>query len=582
MVRTRFSRIPVLLALVTLTIGAQPPEPAGGPPGAYIVQITEGADPGQIGRVIAQRTGGKLGHVYTAALRGFSMQLPPGPARQAIAEQPGVLIVEPDVRVYAFGQTLPTGVDRIDADRNTVAKIDGIDEPVDVDIAIIDTGIDIDHPDLNVVGGRHFCSLWGLLSFEDGLYDDDNGHGTHCAGIAAARDNGIGVVGVAPGARLWAVKALDSSGSGYLSDIIAGVDWVTAHAATIEVASMSLGATASSSIFRTASSQTGPVFDVAVVEVDAPASVIQGAAVSVDVTVRNVGNEGVGAFNVVLTDGSAEIGSQSVTNGLGPGASATLTYSWDTTECDLGEHTLTASHNAGGDQYSANDSSSAVTTLVASLTDIAITSVTGPSTVTQGGSAQITVTVKNVGNQAVSDIAVTLKDTTAGQDIGAPQTVDNLAAGESANLTFSWNTTGVSSGDHTLTASHPIADDNLGNNENSMTVKVAAQTGPPVAHVSVLVSSWPTLRKGWKGMALVTVTGDGGQEVLYATVEGRWSGIYTATVKGSTDNSSIEVFITKLLSRSGTMTFTVTRIVGQDGRVYDLDPPQPSDSYTGP
>ena len=57
--------------------------------------------------------------------------------------------------------------------------------------------------------------------------DDDNGHGTHVAGIVAAKDNDIGVVGMAPGARLWAVKVLDSSGSGSISDIIAGIDYVT-------------------------------------------------------------------------------------------------------------------------------------------------------------------------------------------------------------------------------------------------------------------------------------------------------------------------------------------------------------------
>lgn len=61
------------------------------------------------------------------------------------------------------------------------------------------------------------------------------------AGTATALDNGWGVVGVAPGARLWAVKVLDASGSGYLSDVIAGIDWVTQNAGDIEVANMSLG-----------------------------------------------------------------------------------------------------------------------------------------------------------------------------------------------------------------------------------------------------------------------------------------------------------------------------------------------------
>src|SRR5438034_965042 len=72
--------------------------------------------------------------------------------------------------------------------------------------------------------------------------NDDNGHGSHVAGIAAALDNGIGVVGVAPGARLWAVKVLDNTGSGTMSLVAAGIDYVTQHAGEIEVANLSLGA----------------------------------------------------------------------------------------------------------------------------------------------------------------------------------------------------------------------------------------------------------------------------------------------------------------------------------------------------
>jgi PKD repeat protein len=245
MFRTSFFQI-VMLCVFSLTAIAAPPENAPGPPDRYIVQVTEGSAPGQVGRGVAQRTGGKLVHVYTSAVKGFSIHVPPGRAKKDIEDQPGVLLVEPDVQVYAVGQTLPTGVDRIEADQS------GVIGPVDVDIAIIDTGIDRDHPDLNVVGGRHFYSLLGLISFEDDLYDDDNGHGSHCAGIAAAKNNDIGVVGVAPGARLWAVKVLDSTGSGYLSDVIAGIDWVTARHDTIEVANMSLAATANNSTFRTA------------------------------------------------------------------------------------------------------------------------------------------------------------------------------------------------------------------------------------------------------------------------------------------------------------------------------------------
>jgi subtilisin family serine protease len=133
---------------------------------------------------------------------------------------------------------------RIGTPQNTAGSATG--KQIDVDIAILDTGIQRDHPDLNVVGwGSVLHHQLGCPSrrgtFSDSQYDDDNGHGTHVAGIAAALDNSNGVVGVAPGARLHAVKVLGANGSGNMSDIIAGVDWVTARADTIEVANMSLG-----------------------------------------------------------------------------------------------------------------------------------------------------------------------------------------------------------------------------------------------------------------------------------------------------------------------------------------------------
>jgi subtilisin len=101
-----------------------------------------------------------------------------------------------------------------------------------VDIAILDTGSG-PHADLNVVGGVN-CVTPG------GSFNDDHGHGTHVAGTAAARDNAASVVGVAPGARIWSVKVLNSAGSGTFSQIVCGIDWVTARASTIEVANMSL------------------------------------------------------------------------------------------------------------------------------------------------------------------------------------------------------------------------------------------------------------------------------------------------------------------------------------------------------
>lgn len=188
---------------------------------------------------------------YGAALVGFAAHMTPQRAA-ALANNPRVAYVETDDPVELYVQTIPTGIDRILATGNTNLDIDSTDDyRVDVDVAVIDTGVDFEHPDLNVAGGVD-CTVtsgggppWARESYcsstEGTGGDDDHYHGTHVAGTIGALDNGIGVVGVAPGARIWAVKVLDSQGSGYESGIVAGIDWITANTATIEVANMSLG-----------------------------------------------------------------------------------------------------------------------------------------------------------------------------------------------------------------------------------------------------------------------------------------------------------------------------------------------------
>jgi subtilisin family serine protease len=138
-------------------------------------------------------------------------------------------------RYAILSQSLPTGINRIDAELNAISNIDGIYDSLDIDIAIIDTGIDPNHPDLNVAGGVNYVNA------APNGWVDGHGHGTHVAGTAAASDNEIGVVGVAPDARLWAIKVMSDSGSGSLIDIIQGIDWVTANAGIIDVANLSLG-----------------------------------------------------------------------------------------------------------------------------------------------------------------------------------------------------------------------------------------------------------------------------------------------------------------------------------------------------
>lgn len=126
------------------------------------------------------------------------------------------------------GQTTPWGIDRVGGATSSSGTA-----------WVIDSGIDLDHPDLNVDVSRSRTFI--TKGKDSKSADDGNGHGTHVAGTIAAVNNNIGVVGVAAGATVVAVKVLDSRGSGSYSGVIAGVDYVAANASSGDVANMSLG-----------------------------------------------------------------------------------------------------------------------------------------------------------------------------------------------------------------------------------------------------------------------------------------------------------------------------------------------------
>ena len=249
---TAFASI-VILAL-PIAVQASPPE------GRFIVVVDEKAGPpAHVAQKLARAHGGQVGYIYHSALAGFSITLPLN-AVNAIQKRPDIALIEPDLPMSIIGQDLPTGISRSFAATNTKLDIDDTDDfRVDVDVAVLDTGIDAEHPDLNVVGGANCLQTsgggppWARSYYCDPAVsaDDDHYHGTHVAGSIAALDNNFGVVGVAPGARLWALKVLDSSGSGYTSGIVAGIDWVVGQG-NIEVLNMSLGGSGISQAYEAA------------------------------------------------------------------------------------------------------------------------------------------------------------------------------------------------------------------------------------------------------------------------------------------------------------------------------------------
>ena len=217
-------------------------------PNQYIVVLKNNVvDPETVANDMALKHGLGKGQIYGHALKGFSAVIPDA-VLEKVRNDPRVSLVEQDQVVQAFVQTLPTGINRVDADLSSTKSGDGSGS-VSVDIAIIDTGIDLIHPDLYVYKQKTFVK--GTKSA-----NDDNGHGTHVAGIAAAKDNSAGVAGIAPGAKLWAVKVLSRTGSGSMSNVIAGIDYVTANAGEIEVANMSLGCECTSTALNTAISNS--------------------------------------------------------------------------------------------------------------------------------------------------------------------------------------------------------------------------------------------------------------------------------------------------------------------------------------
>jgi subtilisin len=215
--------------------------PTSTQPASYVVVYRDTVDVDAKTNGLERAEGFAAAFRYRYALKGFAAMLSEQQVER-IRSDPAVAFVSPDRPVQAVGtvalasgETAPTGVRRVEAATSTTAR-----QASNANVAVIDTGIDLSHPDLNAANGKSCIRSVSTAQ-------DDNGHGTHVSGTIAAKNTGAGVVGVAPGTKLYAVKVLNSQGSGTWSQVICGIDWVTANAASlnIKVANMSLGGSGS-------------------------------------------------------------------------------------------------------------------------------------------------------------------------------------------------------------------------------------------------------------------------------------------------------------------------------------------------
>ncbi len=177
---------------------------AGAGANGYIVVYRDGvARPGAETTALGNRLGFDVAYRYSAALDGYAAQLTPAQLA-AVRDDPDVAFVSPNGRAeaagfvpVAAGESVPTGLRRIGAATRRKAR-----EASTTNVAVLDTGIRLSHPDLNAVRGTN-CVAPGTVP------SDRYGHGTHIAGTIGALNNGSGVVGVAPGTKIFSVKVLE-------------------------------------------------------------------------------------------------------------------------------------------------------------------------------------------------------------------------------------------------------------------------------------------------------------------------------------------------------------------------------------
>jgi subtilisin len=480
--------------------------------------------------------GGKVSRLFRV-VPSMVAELPTS-AIERLRADPRVLAVEKDQRVQLLDAELDNswGVKHIGA-----GVVHPTNEGAGVKVAVIDTGIDYTHSDLdaNYAGGYDFVN-------DDADPMDDNGHGTMVAGIIAAEDNGSGVVGVAPQARLYALKVLNAGGSGWLGDVIAGVDWARANG--VQVVNMSLGSSSASYGLQMAIANA---YDAGLVLVAAagnsgncygrndsvqyPARYSQVIAVAAtnsgDVrpcfsstgSTVEIAAPGVSTTSTYRGGGYASGSGTSFASPHVAGTAALVIAGGTTSNTAVRQRLQTTADDLGATGrdnlygyglVDADEAAGGSPPPPPSTHDVAVTSVSAPGSVTQGSIVTAGVTVANQGTASES-FTTTLRD--GGSTIGSSAV--SLAAGASTTVNFSWNTTGVATGTHTLTATAGPVSGETDTDDNSRTANVTVTAPPPSTHdVAVTSVSAPgSVTQGSTVTVGVTVANQGTASESFTT-----------------------------------------------------------------